>query len=149
MELRDPIVIYNAATNVEAQLVKMFLTEAGLDAFASDDLSTGGLWMFGTLPEIHKPQVWVSSQDHQRAQLVLQDYERRVAERNQTSRERDEPSNAPAIEVLCEECNQRSSFPAAMDGTVQDCPRCGAYVDVGDADDGRPFWLENDEPEDL
>ena len=148
MELREPIVVYNAATNVEAQLIKMLLTEAGLDAFASDDLSTGGLWMFGTLPEIHKPQVWVSSQDQQRAQVILEDYERRVADRNQASRERGKPGHASPIEVVCEECHQTSSFPAAMDGTVQDCPRCGAYVDVGDAQDGGPFWLEDDEPED-
>jgi hypothetical protein len=67
MELRDPIVAYDAATNVEAQLMKMLLTEAGIDAYASEDHSTAGVWMFGVMPELHKPQVWVSSRDLDRA----------------------------------------------------------------------------------
>jgi hypothetical protein len=141
VELRDPVAVYNAASNVEVQLVKLFLNEAGLDAFASEDLSTAGLWMFGMLPEIHKPQVWVSAQDKQRAETLLQDYERHVAERRELDRSRPAPSPSPAIEVLCEECNERSNFPADQYGTVQDCPRCGAYVDVGEADIDDPFWL--------
>ncbi len=148
MELRDPVSAYNAATNVEAQLVRMLLIEAGVDAFASEDLSTAGLWMFGTLPEIHKPQVWVSTRDLERAQRILQDYERHVAQRNETS-QLSESNSGPAIEVRCDECNEKSFFPRAQRGTVQDCPRCGAYVDVGETDEGTPFWLENDEPEDA
>jgi putative signal transducing protein len=144
MELRDPVVAYDAATNVEAQLVKMLLTEAGIDAFASEDHSTAGLWMFGVMPEIHKPQVWVSSQDHDRAQLLLQEYEQRVAERQQPDQSVE--SNAgPAIEVLCEECRKKSSFPSSQKGSVQDCLHCGAYVDVGDGDDAHPFWLGSDD----
>ena len=67
MELRDPVAVYNAATNVEAQLIKVLLTEVGIEAFASEDSSLVGYWMFGILPEIHKPQVWVSAKDRERA----------------------------------------------------------------------------------
>lgn len=102
--------------------------------------------MFGILPEIHRPQVWVSTRDVDRAQRVLQDYERRVAERNHPSGQ-NESDSRPAIEVLCDECNAKLFFPSAQRGTVQDCPRCGAYVDVGQIDEGDPFWLEDDEPE--
>ncbi len=104
--------------------------------------------MFGILPEIHKPQVWVSARDVDRAQRVLQDYERRVAERNQAIRQ-NESNAGPAIEVLCDECKAKLFFSSAQRGTVQDCPRCGAYVDVGQIDEGDPFWLEDDEPEDV
>jgi hypothetical protein len=147
MELRDPVIAYDAATNVEAQLVKLLLTEAGIDAFASEDHSTAGLWMFGVMPEIHKPQVWVSSADHDRAQLLLQEYEQRVAERQQSGVS-SEASAGPAIEVLCEECSKKSSFPSSQKGTVQDCPHCGAYVDVGEGDDAQPFWLDSDNDDD-
>ena len=37
----------------------------------------------------------------------------------------------PEIEVVCDECGQRSAFPAAQGGSVQQCRHCGAYVDVG------------------
>lgn len=81
MALQDPVVVYDAATNVEAQMLKLLLIEAGIEAFVAEDLSTGGIWMFGLLPGIHKPQVWVSQSDVRAAQSVLEGYERLAAER--------------------------------------------------------------------
>lgn len=39
------------------------------------------------------------------------------------------------FEVTCEECEQSITFPASAHGSVQDCPHCGAYVDVLTADE--------------
>lgn len=142
MELKEPIAAYNAATNLEAQVVAMFLTEGGVDAFATEDHSLVGLWMFGTLPEIHKPQVWVSAADRARAAELLQDYERQAAERTQLTQD---GASATPLEVVCEECQQTASFPAKQRGTVQVCPHCGAYVDVESGEDGEQFWLKSDE----
>jgi hypothetical protein len=134
MELRDPVVVYDAATNVEAQVVKMALNDAGIDAFAMEDLSTAGLWMFGILPEIHKPQVWVSATDLDLGQAVLKAYESRVAQREK----KNDSATGPAIEVLCEECQQKSFFSWTQQGKVEECPHCGAYVDVEAIDGGDP-----------
>lgn len=41
-------------------------------------------------------------------------------------------SDAPPIEVRCEEHGVRSFFPAAQNGMTENCPRCSACVDVGD-----------------
>jgi hypothetical protein len=49
------------------------------------------------------------------------------------------------IEVLCEECGSRSSLPAAQRGSVQKCPRCRAYLDVGD-EELAEGWEENGGP---
>jgi hypothetical protein len=38
--------------------------------------------------------------------------------------------DAPAIEVTCEGCGQTGRFPPAQRGSVQECPHCGAFVDV-------------------
>jgi hypothetical protein len=35
------------------------------------------------------------------------------------------------VDVVCEECGQASTFPPAQRGTVQHCPHCSAYLDVG------------------
>jgi hypothetical protein len=142
MAIEEPVAVYNAATNVEAHLVKMQLVEAGIEAFVVEDLSTGGLWMFGLLPGIHKPQVWVKRSDVERAQPLLADHVQHPAERQPAgARAPGEPG--PPIEVVCEECGHKSSFPADQRGSVQDCPHCGAYVDVGEID---PFWLDKDPP---
>jgi uncharacterized paraquat-inducible protein A len=141
MALEDPVAVYNAANNVEAQLVKVMLVESGVEAFAIDDVSTVGYWMFGILPVIHKPQVFVNRCDVDRAQPILKEYEAQVAARETRSRNV-ATSTASPIEVVCEECHASTSFPAAQRGSVQICPRCGGYVDVGEID---PFWLEHDQ----
>ena len=131
MPLRDPVAVYNAADNVDAHLVCNALVQAGVEAFAVDDVSVVGLWWGGGLPEIHKPQVWVERSDVQRARQVLEDYERRMQQRRQAGGPA-ETSDMPPVEVTCEECGRQSTFPASQRGTVQDCAHCGAYVDVGE-----------------
>jgi hypothetical protein len=39
------------------------------------------------------------------------------------------------IEVVCEECDRRASFPLAQEGSVQVCPHCRAYLDVAKRED--------------
>lgn len=133
MPIRDPVAVYNAATNAEAQLLRIALVEAGIEAYATEDVSTVGIWMFGLLPEIHKPQVWVAREDMGRAKPILDDFEERAHERREAARTVSEQSS---IEATCEECGHTSFFPAAQRGTVQDCPRCGAYMDVGEVAEG-------------
>ena len=82
--------------------------------------------MFGLIPEIHKPQVWVERADIERAKPVLDEFERLAAERRRQS------TDSPLVTVVCEECGTESSFPGTKLGTVQSCPHCSAFVDVGD-----------------
>src|SRR5438874_6215409 len=39
------------------------------------------------------------------------------------------------IAATCEECGKPSDWPAAEMGTTQDCPFCGAYMDIPDPDE--------------
>lgn len=64
--------------------------------------------------------------------------------------ERPEAESSPEaarVDVRCEECGKETKFPAAERGSVQNCPHCGAYVDVGEdtAGDGA-FGHEESEP---
>src|SRR5438132_670434 len=100
MALSDPIAAYNAANNVEAHLLCNLLVEAGVEAFVTEDVSQVGTWIGGLIPEIHKPQVWVDRVDLERAKPVLDDYERRSAERR--NRGAEESAAGPPIETVCE-----------------------------------------------
>ena len=51
---------------------------------------------------------------------------------------------ADTIEVTCDECGKRSKFPLAQKGSVQNCPHCHAYIDVGDEADA-DAWIEDDD----
>lgn len=129
MPLRDPIAAYNAETNVDAMLVQRFLEDRGVEAFAVEDNSLVGYWMLGTLPEIHKPQVWVNRDDKERAAQLLLEYEnlKKLRDPDRTTHE------PKSISVHCEHCGKDSQFSESLNKTVQDCPHCGSFVDVGDS----------------
>lgn len=133
MPLKEPIVAYNATHNVEAELVRNALVAAGIEAHFTEDLMSLGLFAFGPIPEIHRPQVWIERADSEKAGPILAEFERRAAELRGTPTPTAEASSA-RVEQECEECGKMLSFPAGQKGSVQECMYCGAYVDVGDAD---------------
>jgi hypothetical protein len=130
MALRDPVAAYDAANNLEAIFVRDALVAAGVEAYVTEDISQVGVWALGLIPEIHKPQVWVDRSDLERVKPLLDDFEQRAAELR-GNREGVE-SFATTVEAVCEECGHSNSFPAAQRGSVQQCEKCGAYLDVGD-----------------
>ncbi|MEX2170547.1 MAG: DUF2007 domain-containing protein [Pirellulales bacterium] len=135
MAIRDPVAVYNAANNLEATLLCEMLQAGGIEAHAVEDVSQVGAWMFGLLPEIHKPQVWIERADIERAEQLLEEFERQKTEKL------DADGDRSPVEVVCEECKKASTFPASRLGTVETCPHCGAFVDVGD-DAGFEDWKE-------
>jgi hypothetical protein len=140
MAFRDPVAVYNAANNLEAAFVRDALIAAGVEAFLIEDVSQVGTWIGGLVPEIHKPQVWVERADIQRAKPVLDEFERRATELREAGPEGGAPG--PALEVVCEECGGSASFPATQQGSVQQCPHCGAYIDVGE-DEVSEGWRDS------
>jgi hypothetical protein len=142
MALRDPIAVYNAASNVDAQMVQHALRAVGIEAFVTEDVSPVGAWIGGLIPEIHKPQVWVERADVGRAKPVLDGYERRAAELRAA---RAEAAAGPPVEAVCEECGGQASFPAGQEGSVQLCPHCGEYMDVGGEEAGEDWEAEGGE----
>jgi hypothetical protein len=126
MAFREPFAAYNAATNVDAHLVRDALAAAGIEAYAADDVSPVGVWMGGLVPELHKPQVWIEKDDAERAAPVLAEFDRRAADRRRAERD----STSGDLEAECEDCGKRSKFPAAQQGTVQTCPHCWSFMDV-------------------
>jgi hypothetical protein len=133
MPLQDPVAVYNAASNVEAIQVCNALVAAGIEAHITEDHSAVGFSVYGRLAEIHKPQVWVARADIERARPVLIEYERRAAELQPQEVGIGEP-----IEVVCD-CGQTTRFPATQRGSVQECPACGAFLDVGEAEDSEDW----------
>jgi hypothetical protein len=61
-----------------------------------------------------------------RAAELITNFEEQRKQRNAARFDRGEAS------AVCDACGEASAFPAALNGTTQVCPRCRAYVDVGD-----------------
>jgi hypothetical protein len=145
MALQDPVAVYTAGTNLEAVMVCHILQQAGIEALVMEE--SVGVWIGGTLPGIHNPQVLVGRDDVARATVLVQDYE----SRNRTPDPGAHPEGvqtSTSVDAVCEECGQMSTFPAGQRGTVQDCPKCGALMDVG-LDEFGDGWSEaiREEPE--
>jgi hypothetical protein len=140
MPLHDRVAVYNAATNEEADLVRKLLVDAGVEAFVTVDDPQAGVWFAG-LADPPNPQVWVERADVERALPLLEDYERRDAPAKPVTPE------GPPVEAVCEECGQRSVFPAAQKGSVQNCPHCHAFLDVGEEDFADEEWSESEDEE--
>lgn len=131
MTLRDPVAAYNAQNNVEAHLIRNLLETNGVPAFVTEDVSVVGLWAMGTLPEIHKPQVWIERCDADRAKPLLDDFEKQESERRKNLAAT-KSLESGKIEVICDECGTTNSYPSTLDGSIQECRKCRSYLDVGD-----------------
>ncbi len=129
MKFAKPFKAYWAESNVEAHLVVQGLSTIGVEAFADEDVSGASLWGFGRIGQFHQPIVWIDESDAERAAAVVKEFEDKKQALARAN------ANAADIEVPCEECEAVLFFPAAMNGTTQDCSQCGAYIDVGDWDD--------------
>jgi hypothetical protein len=144
MALSDPVAVYDAENNVEANLLCSILNEAGIEAYPTEDVTQAGTWVGGIAPEGQKPQVWVERANVDQAVPILEQFDKELAER----RRAEQASGANVVEVTCEECGEKNSFPGALEGSVQSCSKCGAYLDVvvGEVPDGDYGEPEGEDP---
>ncbi len=126
MDFKKPVVVYTAATNVEAHLIVDMLLANGVPAHAVEDQSGVSLWAFGTISQFHKPKIWVEQTTVQQAAVLIQAFEEKKKARNNPGQ------GSSEIQVVCEDCGKTTLFSDSLDGTTQDCSHCHAYVDVGD-----------------
>jgi hypothetical protein len=127
MPLRDPVAVFNPATSEEANLVRNLLVDADVEAFVTEEISE----VFGSDAAGSNPQVWVERANVEQAQGILEEYERQWRK----NRAEQQAAAGPPVEAVCEECGQRSAFPGAQKGSVQNCPHCHAFMDVGEPED--------------
>src|SRR4051794_5767573 len=104
MALVDPVKVYAATSNVEAQMVCRLLQSAGVEAFAGEDVSPAGQWIGGTIPGIFDAGVFVSRADAERAVALIRQKEGVEAERT--------GAQGADVEVTCEDCGEPATFPA-------------------------------------
>jgi hypothetical protein len=126
MALRDPVAVYTAANHMEASLLCDILREQGIDACVTEDVLESGSWGIGPAPDRQEPQVWTERDVVAKVKPILEDYQKRAAATQDSAGVDTSP-----LQAVCEECGKTSSFAARLKGSVDTCPHCGAYIDVG------------------
>lgn len=119
----EPICIRRTATVEEADILVAWLAERGIPATVADR-DNPGAFAFG-VTDTEGIEVFVANEETaRRAKELLAELDREHAA------EHGAEGAEEVVEVTCEECECSCSFSAAQRGSVQQCPECGAYVDV-------------------
>jgi hypothetical protein len=132
---RDPRCVFVADSMGLADIVVVWLGERGIDAQVMNQATLGGLvglsWFSANGISSHGMEVWVIDPSQaENARVLVEQHEReRLAKREEARRAKGE------IAAVCEDCGSSSSFAMRYRGTVQDCPHCGAYLDVPEAEE--------------
>ncbi len=142
MVFRDPNCVFITDDPSVADVIVSSLGHHGIEAQVMNRATLGGL--IGLTPlsttgvSADGIEVWVkNSDDVHRAKELLAEFEEAKAQK-QAKLEQLGP-----IDAVCEECGQTSMFPGEQRGTIQDCPQCGAYIDVPGTEDEYD-WTEAD-----
>lgn len=138
MGLKNPIAVYTADSLATAYIVKQYLDSAGIEAFVSERSRVRGVPP-SNLRGIYHPEIFVEKSDAKEAWLLLKEFEHKKRKCNPALKE-NEPKT---IEVLCEECGEKSYFASSLEGTCQHCSHCDEFVDVGEIE-----WSQDVESED-
>ena len=132
MSEHDPRCVFVADSVEEGQIMVAHLGAENVEARLMNDSAAGGFEVHHVLlpgrTAEHELEVWVvDPADADRARQIVME---KVSAFVQVKRARSEQSD-PATAV-CEDCGQSAEYPPEQSGTIQNCPHCGAYVDVPD-----------------
>jgi membrane protease YdiL (CAAX protease family) len=113
----------------EAETSKLLLEQEGIRVFLADDNLVRTNWFLANA--VGGAKLQVAASDAERAAKILEDYEASKKQpRAKTGNE--------SVTFACQECGDRITFPADRCGHVENCPSCGAYVDVPDDTESPP-----------
>jgi hypothetical protein len=132
MIYRDPKCVYVANNLGVAETTVVFLGQNGIPAQVMNPMTLGGLvgltWLSPTGVSSYGIEVWVDNPAQaDRAKELLQ------AQADFKSSKVEQADRSGDITALCDDCGKPSTFPGSQRGSVQNCPQCGAYMDVVDA----------------
>ena len=142
MELHDPVAIYTAASDLEAYEIVELLQGSEIPAQVIEDMNL----LDGLNPPVHAAKVWVSSRDMERATAVTQAYEARIQQR-ELAHHVPVDLQSEWIDARCDKCGTVTRYAPIQKGTVENCPKCYAFIDIGsdvDFDDWNVIEVEND-----
>lgn len=137
MALGDLVKIYASRSHMQVQLMARLLEQCGIDAIVREPVT---YWLSDNIPS--DTSVYVTHPNAERAVEIIQvirAYETLKAERDNALGEE--------ISVTCGKCGKMTAFPSAQFDTVQECPVCGTFLDVGETESSEEEEEEDSEEE--
>ena len=113
-----PVRIRQANSLEEASIVVAWLAENGVEAQVADP-GNPGVMAFG-VTDSEGIEIYVKDDaTAQTARKLLEEHDRETKH-----------AGPGDVEMTCESCNTKTRFAADTRGSTQECPECGAYIDI-------------------
>ena len=148
---QDPRCILTAPSRQTAAALAAWLTEKQYPAeVVTPAMGTTSSALTGETDAAVAPEfeVWVADAAHaEPAKALIEEQREAIAALRE--REAKRAARTGTVTAACDECGKSSEWPASAMGKTQDCPHCGAYMDIPDPDenwDGVDFGEEEPEP---
>ena len=138
---RDPKCVHVADSVATANLIVSWLSDHDIAAEVAREQSQGGIegltgWTAGASENGIEVRVTHPEHAEKARQLLAAHEEQLSAERVARA------ALTGTVSAECEECGKTTEFPAAQQGSVQECPHCLKWIDVPDPNDN---WDEAEE----
>ncbi len=136
MSRKDPRSVFTSDSHDVAEFITEWLQRQGIDAELVAHLKESsdgtGLTPFSDSQTTSHLEVFVNNVDDVEVvkKLILENKEKILQE---AERKNDPPPEL--ITFACDHCNEAAVYPGTMQGTVQECPHCGEYLDVPGGED--------------
>lgn len=117
--MSEPICIRRTATLEEAAIVVAWLAEEGVEAEIADP-ENPGVMAFGFTDKEGIAICVADTDSAARAKKLLTEHDRQRAA----------SAAVEGVTVTCESCGTANPFGADVRGSVQQCMKCSAYMDV-------------------
>lgn len=133
---RDPRCVFVTEEHTTAVALAEYLTGKGFPAEVAPAAPIGQTGDSLGFSEAAPPGLEVRVSDPARAadaRELLAEHAEVVEQARAAAKRRAERTGT--VSATCEECGAASDWEAAEMGTTQDCPHCGAYMDVPDPDE--------------
>ncbi len=146
MPFQEPVVVFTGESDIDPFRVRSHLLQNGIEAEVIEfaDPTSGDVFA-GALVEPPAPQLVVEKSEFEAARALVVAFEQQTRIDREQRNER--LASAEPVSVECEHCKKTTAFAATLTGTVQVCPRCQSYLDVGDDDAFDDWQVDEADPE--
>ena len=105
--------------------------------------------MGGLMTQVHRPKVCVDQEKMEEALAVLAEFEDWSQERAILQEEAGYQMSAGVLTVVCDACGGETDFSVTLQGTVQTCCHCRAFVDCEPpaSEEEDRYWETDPSPE--
>jgi len=143
MNFTNPVIVYDGESGLDAGQIQAFLKHHDVESEVVVGHSEGDTLFGGSAGPMPSPQIWVEEASFAAARVLVEEFEQMAIEQRKLDQAR--AADADPISVECEKCEKVTVFPAVLFGTVQVCPKCQSFVDVGEDDAFDDWQIDGEE----